>query len=83
MGIDGGILPALPAGADAGDEGGGAEGGLANAPDALCFGGGVDAGGRLCGKGFEIGDEGASFGVRFGLGVSAEFDDEEAVAAGE
>ena len=43
-GVDGGVFPALPAGADAGDEGGGAEAGLADVPDALGLVRGVDAG---------------------------------------
>src|SRR5882762_3882382 len=42
-GIDGGVLPALPAGAYAGDEGGGAEAGFADVPDAFGLVGGVDA----------------------------------------
>ena len=43
-GLDGGVFPALPAGADAGDEGGGSEAGFADGPDAGGFGFGVDAG---------------------------------------
>ncbi len=43
-GVDGGVFPALPAGADAGDEGGGSEAGFADGPDAGGFGLGVDAG---------------------------------------
>ena len=42
-GVDGGVLPALPAGSYVGDEGGGSEAGLADGPDARGFGGGVDA----------------------------------------
>jgi hypothetical protein len=86
-GVDGGVFPALPAGGGfsirAGDEGGGAEAGLADVPDALGFVGGVDAGGGLSGERFHGGDEGPGFGVGFGLGGGAELDDEEAVAAGE
>ena len=55
-GIDGCILPAFPAGAYTGDEGGGPEGGLADAPDIFRFCRGVDAAGRVLGDGLERGD---------------------------
>ncbi len=86
-GVDGGVFPALPAGGGfsvrAGDEGGGAEAGLADVPDALGLVGGVDAGGGVSGKRFHGGHEGAGFGVGFGLSGGAELYDEEAVAGRE
>ena len=82
-GIDGGILPSLPPGTDAGDECGGAKAGLADVPDAFGFVRGVEASGGLGGQGFEVGGEGARFGVGFGLGRGAELNDEESVAGWE
>ncbi len=82
-GIDGGVFPALPSGADAGDEGGGSEAGFADVPDTLGFVGGVDAGGGLRREGFHCGDEGAGLGVGVGLVGGTELNDEEAVAGWE
>ncbi len=79
-GVDGGVLPSLPAGAFAWDEGGCAEAGLADVPDAAGFGGGVDAG--VGGGGGEGGDQGVGFGVGFGLGLAAELGEEEAAGGG-
>ena len=81
--IDCGVFPAFPSGADAGNEGGGAEARLADVPDALGLIRGVDAGGGLRGQGGEGGDKGAGFGVGLGLSGGTELDDEEAVAGRE
>src|SRR5271170_5790280 len=81
--VDGGVLPALPASAYPRDEGGGAEAGFADVPDAFGLVRGVDASGGSCGNGGERGDEGACFGIGFRLGGGAELHDQKPIAGWE
>ena len=82
-GRDGGVFPAFEALGLAGDDGDGAEGGLADEPDLAGFGFGEDAdGGRDGEVGGGCGESGGE-GDGVGFGVCAEFGEEEAVAGGE
>ena len=69
--IDGGVFPAFPAGGRAaGDEGGGAEAGFADVPDACGFVGGVDAAMAGCAGRLPRRRKDAGFGIGFGLGAA-------------
>ena len=83
LGRNAGVVPAFVALGLAGDEDGGAEAGLADAPDAGSVGSVVGAGSRRFAPGFGGGDESIGAGLRFFGGPAAHFDEKEALAGGQ